>query len=184
MKIRDLRYMFGYQKIIKVDDRLSRGSAVFTPIKAARLKMDGVKQVIDLRGGTKSGSSFLQSLEKLYCKIFNIKYINVPLSFSQKSIPKGRSFQKVVETLNNNSSKTYIHCHYGRHRTGECIALYQKKNNKNEEDILHCLMENGWNKKDDFLENSYQSLLLFLKTYFPNKNNLKIVEKYRKPFIQ
>lgn len=184
MQIRDIKYMFGYQKIIKVDDRLSRGSAVFTPVRAARLKLKGVEQIVDLRGGTKAGSSFLQSLEQWYCKIFNIKYINIPLSFSQKSIPKDSSFQKVVEVLDKDSSKTYIHCHYGRHRTGECIALYQKKNNQKEENILHGLMEYGWNKKEDFLENSYQSLLLFLKTYFPNKNNLKIVEKYRVPFAQ
>lgn len=182
MRIVDLKYMFGYQKIIKVDDKLYRGSAVFTPVRAARLKMRGVEQIIDLRGG-KKGSSFLKSLEHLYCKILNIKYINIPLSFSEKSIPKDSSFKKVLKILSKDSSKTFIHCHYGRHRTGECVFLYQKKNNQKEEEMLRGLLNNGWNKKEDFQENNYQSLLLFLKKYLPNKKSLEIVEQYRKPFI-
>lgn len=183
MKIIDLKYMFGYQKIFKVDNRLSRGSAVFTPIRAARLKLIGVEQIIDLRGGTKAGSSFVKTLEKFYCKLFKIKYINIPLAFSRKSIPSQNSLKDVVSTLNGNNLKTYIHCHYGRHRTGECIALYQKSNNQNETKIINDLLDNGWNNKKDFAENSYQSLLLFLQTYFPNKKNIDTVEKYRSRFI-
>ena len=183
MKVIDLKYMFGYQKISNVDNRLSRGSAVFTPIRAARLKLNGVEQIIDLRGGTKAGSSFVKTLEKLYCKMFNIKYVNIPLAFSNKSIPSETSFKNVVSTLNENNLKTYIHCHYGRHRTGECIALYQKSNNHKEANIIQDLLDNGWNKKKGFAESSYQSLLLFLNKYFPNKKNLDTVEKYRSRFI-
>ncbi len=183
MQIRDLKYMFGYQKIIKVDDRLSRGCAAFTPIRAARLKLNGIQQIIDLRSSTKPGSSFLQSLEKFYCKIFNIKYINIPLSFTSKSIPKDSSFQKVVKTLKENNLKTFIHCHYGKHRTGECVALYQKQQNFKEEKIIKDLLDYGWNEKVDFKENNYSSLQMFLQKYYPNKKNFDIVEKYRKRFI-
>ena len=182
MKVIYLKYMFGYQKISKVDNRLSRGSAVFTPVRAARLKLNGVEQIIDLRGGEKAGSSFVKALEKFYCRLFKIKYVNIPLSFTKKSIPSENSFKNVVSTLNENNLKTFIHCHYGRHRTGECVALYQKSKNQNDTKIINDLLDNGWNKKKDFAENSYQSLLLFLQKYFPNKKNLDTVEKYRSRF--
>ena len=182
MQIRDLRYIFGYQKIVKVDDKLLRGSAAFTPVRAARLKLNGVQQVIDLRSGSHRGVSLMQSFEKFYCKIFNIKYVNIPLLFSAKSIPDEKSFQKVVNTLGENNLKTFIHCHFGKHRTGTCNALYQKQKKCNEEGIINGLLDCGWNEKVDFKQNSYHSLLLFLKKYFPNKKNFEIVEKYRRSF--
>ena len=38
MQLRDIPYMFGYTKIVKVDDKLLRGNAIFMPTKIARLK--------------------------------------------------------------------------------------------------------------------------------------------------
>ena len=75
MRIYDLKYIIGYQKIIKVDDKLYRGSAIFTPIRMARLKLKGVNQVIDLRAEDKFESKLVQKLEKFYSKCFNIKFI-------------------------------------------------------------------------------------------------------------
>ena len=56
MEIRDIKYILGYQKIIKVDEKVLRGSAAFTPIKVARLKLKGVNQIIDLRTTTIKGA--------------------------------------------------------------------------------------------------------------------------------
>ena len=182
MKLRDLNYIFGYQKITKVDDKLFRGSAAFTPIKMARLKLKGVEQVIDLRTSNVAGATTAKSLEKFYCKCFNIKYINMPLKLNSNFLPKGISFEDVVAKINESKLKTYIHCHYGRHRTGECVAVYQKQKNLNEDNIIHGLLENGWNKKIDFVEKSYKSLLVFLQKYFPNSKHIKEAEKYKKRF--
>ena len=55
-------------------------------------------------------------------------------------------------------------------------------NEKSSQKVARFLEKNGLHKKD-FAENSYQSLLLFLQTYFPSKKNIDTVEKYRSRFI-
>ena len=175
MKFCDIKYVIGYQKIIKVDDKLYRGSAVFTPIRMARLKLKGVNQVIDLRAEDKFEFKFLQNLEKFYCKCFNIKFIAIPLTFNNNAIPYENIFQKIINAINKQSAKSYIHCHYGKHRTGQCIAYYQKQQNYNEDEIIKDLFKYGYNNKSDFTDKHCHRLLEFLQKYFPTKNikNLK-----------
>lgn len=182
VKLRDLNYIFGYQKIVKVDNNLLRGSAPFTPFKMARLKLNGVKQIIDLRTSSVPGSSTAKAIEKFYCKCFNIKYINMPFAFTNGYLPAENSFETVANKINENNLRTYIHCHYGRHRTGECVAFYQKQKNYNEDEIVKGLLDNGWNKKIDFVERSYKSLLMFLKKYFPAQKHIDKAEEYKKLF--
>ena len=179
MKIRDLKYIFGYTKIEKVDNKLLRGSAIFTPVKCARLKMAGVNQVIDLREGVKKESTFAQFLERQYCKLFNIKYVNMGVLFKHDFVPSKDYFDKINSAIVNNKGKSFIHCHYGKHRTGECLAMYQKSQNIDENIIIDNLIKCGWNKKSDYREESYNSLILFLNKYFPNLEYLKKVERYR-----
>lgn len=184
MKLRDISYMFGYTKIVKVDDKLLRGNAVFSPTKIARLKAKNVTQIIDLREGGKNGSTFLKKLEKFYCKLFNIKYVEAKMQFVQDKIPDKDYFTKIAKLIEDNNGKSYIHCHYGKHRTGQAIAIYQKVQNVNENDIIKNLFNCGWNKKSDFTENSYKSLLAFIKKYFPSKDNLQKVEIQRDKFCK
>ncbi len=183
MKLRDIPYMFGYTKITKVDDKLLRGSAVFTPAKIMRLKAKKVTQVIDLRDGGKAGSPFLKKLEKFYCKLFNIKYTEAKMQFVQDKIPNQDYFSKVTSLIENNDGKSYIHCHYGKHRTGQVVAMYEKAQNVDEAKIMKDLFDCGWNKKSDFIENSYNSLLAFLKKYFPAPENVKLAEMERKRLV-
>ena len=49
MKIADLKPILLPTKIRQVDNHLYRGTAIYSPIKACRVKMRGVTQVIDLR---------------------------------------------------------------------------------------------------------------------------------------
>ena len=183
MKLRDIPYIFGYTKITKVDDKLLRGSAVFTPAKIIRLKAKKVTQIIDLRDGGKASSPFLKKLEKLYCKLFNIKYTEARIQFVQDKIPNQDYFSKVTSLIENNDGKSYIHCHYGKHRTGQVIAMYEKAKNVDERKIIKDLFAYGWNQKSDFVENSYKSLLAFLKKYFPAQKNLKLAEMERKRLV-
>ena len=183
MKLRDIPYMFGYTKITKVDSKLLHGSAVFTPVKMARLKAKKVTQVIDLRDDRKVGSPFLKKLEKFYCKLFNIKYTEAKMKFVQEKIPNQDYFSKVTSLIKNNKGKSYVHCHYGKHRTGQVVAMYEKAQNVNENKIIKDLFDCGWNKKSDFVENSYNSLLTFLKKYFPAPKNLKLAETEKKKFV-
>ena len=183
MQLRDIPYMFGYTKIVKVDDKLLRGNAIFMPTKIARLKAKNVTQVIDLRDGGKAGYPFLKRLEKFYCKLFNIKYVEAKMQFVQDKIPNQDYFSKVTNLIENNDGKSYIHCHYGKHRTGQVIAMYEKTKNVDERKIIKDLFAYGWNQKSDFVENSYKSLLAFLKKYFPAQKNLKLAEMERKRLV-
>ena len=179
MRIYDLKYIIGYQKIIKVDDKLYRGSAIFTPIRMARLKLKGVNQVIDLRAEDKFESKLVQKLEKFYSKCFNIKFIKIPFTSENNVIPSENIFKKITNTINKENAKSYIHCHFGKHRTGQCVAYYQKQKNCNEDDIIRDLFEYGYSKKIDFTNQHYYYLLAFMQKYFPAKKNIKKLEELK-----
>ena len=49
--------------------------------------------------------------------------------------------------------------------------------------IIKELLENGWNRKADFEEKKYQTLLNFIKKYFPSEENINIVNEYKKRFV-
>ena len=176
MQLRDIPYMFGYTRIVKVDDKLLRGNAIFMPTKIARLKAKNVTQVIDLRDDGKAGSPFLKRLEKFYCKLFNIKYVEAKLQFVQNRIPNEDYFSKVIKLIQNNDGKSYVHCRYGKHRTGFVVAMYEKSKNICNDKILRDLFNYGWNKKSDFEGKRYKGILAFIKKFFPSQKNLQLVE--------
>ena len=61
--------------------------------------------------------------------------------------------------------------------------MYEKAKNVDERKIIKDLFAYGWNQKSDFVENSYKSLLAFLKKYFPAQKNLKLAEMERKRLV-
>lgn len=183
MNIRDLKCVLGYQRIMKVDEKVLRGSAAFTPIKVARLKLKGVNQIIDLRATTIKGAKTAKAIEKFYCKCFNIKYISMPVAFMENFLPDENLFKNAIARIKENKFKTYVHCHFGKHRTGECIAYYQKQKKYDDASIIKELLENGWNHKADFEEKKYQTLLSFVKKYFPSEENINIVNEHKKRFV-
>ena len=183
MQLRDIPYMFGYTRIVKVDDKLLRGNAIFMPTKIARLKAKNVTQVIDLRDDGKAGSPFLKRLEKFYCKLFNIKYVEAKLQFVQNRIPNEDYFSKVIKLIQNNDGKSYVHCRYGKHRTGFVVAMYEKSKNICNDKILRDLFNYGWNKKSDFEGKRYKGILEFIKKFFPSQKNLQMVEIKKNKFV-
>ena len=183
MQLRDIPYMFGYTRIVKVDDKLLRGNAIFMPTKIARLKAKNVTQVIDLRDDGKAGSPFLKRLEKFYCKLFNIKYVEAKLQFVQNRIPNEDYFSKVIKLIQNNDGKSYVHCRYGKHRTGFVVAMYEKSKNICNDKILRDLFNYGWNKKSDFEGKRYKGILAFIKKFFPSQKNLQMVEIKKNKFV-
>ena len=183
MQLRDIQYMFGYTRIVKVDDKLLRGNAIFMPTKIARLKAKNVTQVIDLRDDGRAESPFLKRLEKFYCKLFNIKYVEAKLQFVQNRIPNEDYFSKVIKLIQNNDGKSYVHCHYGKHRTGLVVAMYEKSKNICDDKILRDLFNYGWNKKSDFVGKRYKGLLAFIKKFFPSQKNLQMAEMKKNKFV-
>ena len=63
----------------KVSDKLVRGKALCNPLLIYKLKRQGINQIIDLRNINYDIISSL--LERLFCKILGIKYINFEYSF-------------------------------------------------------------------------------------------------------
>lgn len=152
-------------RIEKIDKNLYRGNAVFSPVKALRIKSRGVKQIIDLRNDQGFFVNPFKFLEKLYCKIFNIKYKNMVFHRSKtEKIPETDFFDSVNEQIKK-GGKTYIHCHFGLHRTGFAIAMYQKSKKVAKDIIIKQLLKNSWERP---VEKS--DLNVFLQKFFNKKN--------------
>ena len=164
MKIRDLQPIIMPTKIIPAGENLYRGNAVFSPVKALRLKKKGITQVIDLRQGNGFLVSFMRNLEQLYCKVLKIKYVNMGFDgYEQGAIPDMDFFEKINKLIDNGEN-TYVHCYYGKHRTGHVLAMHQKAKGVDEKIILDQLMSIGWKT-----EGQKQNLKRFLDKYFPEK---------------
>ena len=168
MKCNDIKYIIHPISIKKVDDRLLRGSAVITTGKMRTLKDEGVTQIIDLRENTNILGIFLKKIEQLYCKIFNINYVEKPSILKGNSIPDENYYNDINTTIKNNNGKTYIHCFWGSHRTGFCVAMYEKESKKNHNEIINELMAESYNDKIDN-QALTEILNTFLKKYFDKK---------------
>ena len=144
MKIADLKPIIFPTKIQQVDSHLYRGNAIFSPIKAYRIKKRGVTQVIDLRSEDNIFVNGFKFFEKLYCKWLNIDYVKMGFSLVNNEIPNIDFFEKLNKQIDN-AECTYLHCHYGRHRTGFAVAMYQKAKGIAKDIIFNQLKSFGWN---------------------------------------
>lgn len=125
-----------------VDERLIRGPRVSCPWRLYQMKREGINQVIDLR----NGSYFNRPMEKFFCKLLGIKYVNYRYSHKDINLPSDDFFKRVNDTILNNDGKTYIHCLLGKRRTGVCVALYEKLHtDKSDSVIIKNMLEKGFN---------------------------------------
>ena len=131
---------------IPVDNRLVRGAAVVSPIKLYKMKKEGITQIIDLRN-----SSFIsRPIEKFFCKILGIKYVNHKYPHRLSTLPADTFFKKVNEDIVNNKGKTYLHCLKGKRRTGICVAIYEKEHtNKTKKEIIDNVLNMGFQEVRD-----------------------------------
>ena len=156
----------------KVDNNLVRGKAVTSPLRLYQMKQAGINQIIDLRN-----TSFVKRpIEKFFCKIFGIKYKNIKYPHRMNSIPKPDFFHSVISSIVENKGKTYIHCQYGKRRTGLCVALYEKlRTNKPIDTIIKDMVKIGFtdifdNPSSKRSKKYYGILKDFMKTYcFPKQ---------------
>ena len=141
----------------QVDEKLIRGKAVSCSWRLYKMKQDGITQVIDLR----NSSLVERPIEKFFCKWFGIKYINYKYPHRLNNIPEKSFFDKVNKSINSNNGKTYIHCQYGKRRTGMCVAIYQKEFTKKPiKNIIEEMIELGYKE-------------LKLKHFHPKRKNTK-----------
>lgn len=106
-----------------IDKKFARGDYILSPTRLYHLKKQGVTQVIDLRNENK----VKKGIEKFLCRALNIEYINKPLSFRSQDFPKKSFFENINHLICNNKGTTYLHCKNGKHRTGLCVAAYEKE---------------------------------------------------------
>lgn len=105
-------------KFIKVTNDLFRGGAP-SPKDVAFLKKNyGINKIVSL--DEESGNRI-----KRACKLLNINHIMLPLNGTKKSL--ANLLNKDLEKLFLKDGPTFVHCHYGKDRTGLIIALVQCK---------------------------------------------------------
>lgn len=156
---------------IPVDNKLIRGRAVTCPYRLYKMKHEGITQIIDLRN-----SAHVESpIEKFFCKLIGIKYNNCKYPYRLNKLPDKSFFTNINNLIINNKGKTYIHCQYGKRRTGISVAIYEKEHTKkNKTEILTNLMNLGYmeieRKQKSYKIKKLKSILTdFLKKYYPEE---------------
>ena len=109
--------------IRKVDKRLYTGKPLLSPFVAGQIKQMGVTQVIDLR----SHEFWKRLYERTLCRLLGIKYVNFKVPKNADEIPSAETFNKINNLITSNPGVSYLHCKFGQHRTGMCVAAYEKE---------------------------------------------------------
>lgn len=108
--------------IKNIDGRLYTGKPIPSPVGLHQIKKLGVTQVIDLRE-----DAFWKKLwERINCNLMGIKYKNIKVKTHTLNIPNIDFFNNINSLITSNKGNTYLHCKYGKHRTGMCVAAYEK----------------------------------------------------------
>lgn len=105
----------------RINEKLYRGAQ---PRRKGlvRLRQLGVKTVINLRGSNDDTRS-----EEEYARSLGFNYFNVPLDRIGR--PADAKVQRVLEIVNAAENQpVFVHCNYGRDRTGLIIAIYRLAN--------------------------------------------------------
>lgn len=176
MKINPKTNLPNYMHI--VDDKLIRGKALTSPLIIYKIKRQNITQIIDLR----NTSTIKRPLEKFFCKLFGIKYVNCKYPHRLNYVPDIDFFNRINTLIRNNNGKTYIHCEYGKRRTGISVAIYEQQYLKKDKySIIQNMLDLGYK---ELKSNSKSSKAVRLKTifndflnkYYPNE----ITEIYKK----
>ncbi len=107
----------GITNFHKVDDHLYRGAQP-TADGWKTLAGLGVKTILDLR----SRGPLEVNAEAQAVQAQGMRYVNVPLN--GMGSPSSASMTKILRLLNS-PDPVFVHCHYGRDRTGTVVAVYR-----------------------------------------------------------
>jgi len=105
----------------RVNEKLYRGARPRTG-GLMRLKKLGVKTVVNLRGSNEDIRS-----EAQHARALGLNYFNV--SIGRIGRPTDTKVRQVLAILNAHENQpVFVHCNYGRDRTGLIIAIYRLAN--------------------------------------------------------
>ncbi|MEK6773122.1 MAG: tyrosine-protein phosphatase [Bdellovibrionota bacterium] len=105
-------------RFVDVSEKLYRGSQPDSEADYAKLKEKGIETIINLRWD-KSVAKSKEAAEAL-----GFKFYNVPIRGDAR--PTEEDIQKVFKEINSEpNGKVYVHCTYGKDRTGLVGALYR-----------------------------------------------------------
>jgi protein tyrosine phosphatase (PTP) superfamily phosphohydrolase (DUF442 family) len=116
----------------QMDDRFYRGAQPKEDDYQALAAL-GIKTIIDLRDKPKD-------YEKPAAEAAGMRYVNIPMD--DKSYPKDEQIQAFLKLVDDPStSKFFVHCAGGRHRTGVMGAVYRFKHNNWNYDQVYAEMK-------------------------------------------
>ncbi len=105
-------------RFVEVSDKLYRGSQPESEADYAELKEKGIETIINLRWDKSVAKS------KETAVALGFKFYNVPIRGDAR--PTEEDIQKVFKEINSElNGKVYVHCTYGKDRTGLVGALYR-----------------------------------------------------------
>jgi uncharacterized protein (TIGR01244 family) len=144
----------------KVDARLYRGAQP-DKVNFAKLAKIGIKTIINLRHDPKG-------FEQSAVEAAGMRYIQMPLR--SKKPPTDEQINQFLQmVISSESAPVFVHCEYGRHRTGVMVAIYRMNRYK-------------WSVNDAFQEmDKYgfdqgghpERWRVFLKNYYNNQTKAK-----------
>ena len=154
--------------ISPVDNKLYRGRSISCPYRLYTLKQNGITQIVDLR----NNFSVRKVMEKMFCKILGIKYINQRYPHRLNNLPSKDFLKETCDIISKNEQNTYLQCLKGKRRTGIVTAFYEKfYTKKSDEEILDNLCKKGFNEININTKKGkkYLNILTeFIDTYLPN----------------
>jgi protein-tyrosine phosphatase len=108
--------------IRRIDNFLFRGPQL-KPENFKRLQYLGINTIVDFRViGQKAEAKLAQK--------YGMDYVNIPINPVLKvKDTKINKFFELVDNARQNNKKIFIHCRYGKDRTGLFAAMYKLKNN-------------------------------------------------------
>ena len=105
---------------------------------------ESVSQIIDLR----SSNDLKKLNEKICCKVLGLNYKNYPIELMNRKPLNTKIFESILEAIQNNNGKTFVHCNSGRHRSLFVAAMeaFRNGNIQNFEDFKKFLANRDFYK--------------------------------------
>jgi protein tyrosine phosphatase (PTP) superfamily phosphohydrolase (DUF442 family) len=136
-------------RFLKASNGLYRGGQPETAADYARLKMLGIKTIINLR----AGDDYLK--ERARAKPFGLKVIGAPMAAYRT--PDDDQIKHVLEAMSDETKKpVFVHCLQGKDRTGLLLGL-------------HRITAQKWSKEEayeEMIQLGFNPLYVPLKRYF------------------